>query len=405
MQSSKVVVIGDSYSSCSVFYYLEKYLTKTREPVDLLLISENGDYCLNELLPQYLTNSCDLSDISQEFRKVGFLKPGVGFLKTRVSNIDLNLKKIETSEGEIDYKYLVLALKKDLTCPSPLEIFELKKKIMRCLESKEILTFSIIGANKAGVELALSLSDYLNDLLKTQFTELKKSLLKINLIEEKNYIGREKDPFYNSCLFYNLNKKGITTYTNSIVTKTGNNKIQINNSTEISSRTIIFLTPGKSSSLIIDLPLKKDESGSALVDLYLKAEGFDDVFVIGETSKCIDLSEDLVQTILLLKKQAKICAANVIAKINNNPLKPMKNDILINFMFLGSRSSLVEVKGFYFNDFLGWLFHRLVYVYCFLGWKKKVKAFISLILDVFKLKDYSPLDLHELSKEKVVVKK
>ena len=99
MANQKVVVIGSSYSALAVFYYLEKSLTKTREPIELLLISNKNHYFFKSLLYQCLCNDATLNDISQQFRNIGFLRPDVSYLETEVLSIDYNNKVVKSGHS------------------------------------------------------------------------------------------------------------------------------------------------------------------------------------------------------------------------------------------------------------------------------------------------------------------
>lgn len=410
METPKVVVIGNSYSSAAVFYSLEEYLSKSRQPFDILFISTSNCYFFKGLLPQYLCNVCDFSELGQDFRGTGILRPGISYINSKVLGIDFPKQLIKTSENKINYDYLVLAPELDLSDENGLlfdrncflftslkDAIRLKNHIMKTLEQavletdiekkKTLLTFSVIGAQIEGVELVCSLNDFIKSLLNKRFPELNKSFVKISLIEQENLLCSGKNSFYNSFLLYTLNKKGIKILTNSKVTKLTDDTVVINNDKKTNSHTVIFSGTNKFSSLIKELNLQKDEKSKAQVDIYLKAQGFDNVFVIGESSKCIDLAEELPRGISFYKEEAKTCAHNVFAKINNNPLKTIKIYPEAHFVLLGDRSSLVEIKRFCFSGYIGWLLNRFVYVSCYLGAVKKMKTFVSLLISIFGLKD------------------
>lgn len=410
----KVVIIGNDYSSAVVFYSLQAYLLKSRQPFDVLLVSDSSYYYFNSLLGQLLLGACDLNDLCQEFRKVGLLRPGISCLEAKVKNIDFNKNIVKTSKNTIHYDYLVLAPVYDLqeselinnnqtfTISFPEDIINIRNHLLRRLETascetstlkkKELLTISIIGADKSGIEVAFSIYDYMTTLIKKQFPEINKNLLQINLIDEKSVISNNEDPFYNNLLFSNLNKKGIKLFTGSKLTSIESDKVvvNVNDERELISGTIISLNGlngRKSSSLITLLNLEGTDSAIIPVDIYSQIKGIQNVFVIGECTKCLDLREDLHQTDFYYKEQAKICAYNVLSKINNNPLKPLQYNKSLDFLSLGARSAIAGVKGFYFDGFLGWLFYRLIYIWCFLGIRKKIITLISLLLDILDLKE------------------
>ena len=421
MPTPKIVVIGSSYSAAAVFSYLECSLTTLREPFDLLLISDKNHYLNNNLLSQYLCGSCGLEDICQWLRGVVFLRPGVSYLEADISNIDFQSKIVSTSKGEINYQYLILAPQNDIYAESDIDktnnafilknlsdVLRLRTHILSNIEKAvvendpevktSLLTFSVIGTGKSSIEFACSISDFTSKLLKNYFPEIKKSLLKFNLIEESDLILPRKDPFYNNRIFYNLNKRGISLYTNSRVTKIENGKILINNKDEFNSGTIVFTALETSSSLI-----RKFKSCN--VDLCMKLEGFDDVFMIGENANCLDLGEGFEKTNLFYKNQAKLGAANICAKINNSSMNLLKSDLQIDFLSLGYKNSLAEINNMHIDGFIGWLFHRLSFVFCSLSWKKKLRSFVALVGNICGFSDFEQMNVYELRSNKEALKR
>ena len=425
MEAPKVVIVGSSYSGAAVFNYLVNSLEKCRQPFDILFIADKNYYFFKPLLLQFLCNNCSLTDICHEFRSIKYLRPPITYLNSTVLNIDLKHKMIKTIMGQTSFDYLVLAPENDINETNSLfknncfqvnsisEAVKLKNHIVRNLEvaaspkdhnkQKALLTISVIGANNYGIELVCSVSDLVNELMKNQYPELNKSHLKVYLIEESNTIGTYSEPLCANYLFYNLNKKGIKVLTNSKITNIDINKIEINNDKEIISGTVICSTTNNSSSLIKNLLVKKDEKFKAHVDLYLKAQGMDDVFVIGESSKCIDLSERLANNICFYNEQAKACALNIISTINNNPLKAFKPNEEIDFISLGSKNSLAKIKRFYFGGLVAWFINRLMYVFCFLSPSKKIKALAGLFANLTGFNDYVSFNELSLEEEKQLV--
>lgn len=414
MDSPKVVVVGSSYSSACSFYFLQQYLLKSRSSFDIILISQESFYPYTCLLYQLLSSNCYFNEACENFRGIGLLRPGVSYLRTRVLGIDFKKKLIKTTDGMVGYEYLILAPENDendfeleiksddyFQIKTPRDILSIRNKVLLLLElavlendlekRKSLLTFSIIGAGKEGIEIVCNLSDFVSTLLKERYPELKKSLLSFNLIEKKDSIGLGKDLIYNSHIFYNLKRKGINLFLNSRVTNVKKRKIEINNEGDLLSSLTIFSGKSKRSFLLSSCLL----DGS--VDIYYKAQNIDNVFIIGESSKCLDVSEDLAKVELQkgFYEQAKITAYNVVAKINNTPLKPAKHVKAIDFLSLGSRNSLVQVRGMCFEGFFVWVIHRLICIKYLLGWKRKILSLVSFLLNVCSLKEDEAFDLQD----------
>ena len=426
MPTPKVVVIGNSYSAACVFIQLEHLLTKTREPLDLVLVSNRSYYYINDLIPQYLTNSLMLTDFAENFRDIGALRPGVSYLESDILNIDFNAKSIITPCGNIEYKYLILAPGANynncteftssnnvLSVLTPYDVIKLQRHILNNLEKavyendtekkKKLMSFAVLGADKQGVETACAVFDFANELISHKYLELNKSFLSVHLVDEKNVLCPAKNPFYSSRLLYNLNKKGIVLYANSSVTDIKDDKIIVNSGKEILAKTIIV--SGKKSSSLVNLLTASNQPFLPNVDLSLKLEAFENVYMIGEFARCLDFNEGVLQSCLFLREQAVACANNVYSKINDIPEKPLRLNLNIDFMSLGKRNSMFEFKNIFFDGFFAWFFQRIICAKGFFTWKKKLRAVFSLICFVLGLVDFKYVNVFSEENIKQTVKK
>jgi len=293
----------------------------------------------------------------------------------------------------------------------PENLLNLRSKIRKNLESavleteiekkKTLLTFSIIGANPRGIEIACSVSDYVGSLLKNKFTEINKSLIRVNLFEQRNAIGRDGESLFNNYLFYALNKKEIKIYTGAKVTQVTKGRLVINNKEQVSAGMTILSFKNKHSSLLNLLSLPKDDEHNILVDLFAKVQGLENIFVVGEGSKCIDLQDKLQKSIQFLNDEAKTVAYNIVAKINNNPLRSLKTNQGFVDVFCGRKQHIIKIRKYYLGGFLGWIIGRIIYFFYFVGLKKKIKVFFSSFITLLGLNDDILYDILETGPMKV----
>ena len=428
MPGIKIVVTGGSYSAGAVFNYLEKLQTIFRESVDLIFVSDRKFFVYDEILLHYLSNSASLNEAGQWIREIVFLRPGISFIESTVLNINFENKDIYTEKGVIKYDYLVLAphndsegelnfdcSEKPFSANSPAHIFKLKNSIIENLEKavherdleikNSLLSFSIIGGNKFGIELAFSFRDFIDRIIKKSYPELKSSSVRINLIGEDNVDSLNKDPFFKSKIFFYLNKKRIVTYNNTKIQKIKGNKILFDDNNEILSSLMVVNNPNRCSSLLELLKKMHGRDFLPNVNFYMQAEKHENVFIIGEFANCLDLTEDTPKGLLFYKKQAKICAQNICAKINNTSMKLLKDDFKIDFMSIGYLNSLFEIRNVYLDGIVGWLIQRAFLVYLSLGPIKKLKVLAGMFSGLFGLNQIELIDIYEFDFSKQSLKK
>jgi NADH dehydrogenase FAD-containing subunit len=183
-------------------------------------------------------------------------------------------------------------------------------------------------------------------------------------------------------------------------------KIEILSKSGMDSGVIISTKSKYLPDVLNRLPLPKDSDCRFFVDLYLKAENYNNVFIIGEKSACLDLSEKCQPNSIGLKIQAKICANNIISMINNNPLKPLNQKTFVEFMPIGYRNCLITIKDFSFDGLLAWLLFRIIHLSTYIGIKSKVSAFLKLLFSLINPVDTDIFLLEEISeykREKITV--
>lgn len=427
MQNKKVVIVGGNYSAAVAFYYLQKYNGSSRVPFDLLLIAPRNYFFFQELLPQLFSGSCDINDISQEFRTIGNLQPGVSFLQANLLEIDAKNNTMETTKGKIDYDYLVLSpsfdeyktplgLSNVFMMRVPKDVLLTKNHINKVLElascekdldvKRSLLTFTIVGASKEGLEYACLLVDYVSFLLNSYYPEIKKSYITVNLVDKKDTLEVAKNSFYKNYFLYDLEKKNVKLLLNSKVKHYDGNKLLFENGDSAFTSTVIFSGKWNVSSLLNTLNLSSD-SNKAIVDIYSRCVTNKNIFILGETNQ-YELNDNNKRSVFLYALEAKLCAWNIVSTINNNPLKPLKYIGSFQHILNGKLKAIVNYNGITMSGFVGWLFMRGIFLKSFLGFKKQIRAFIKLIICIFKLNDddmFLPeFEEAQFKKEKVVSK-
>lgn len=421
MQNPRIIVIGNSYSAASVYYYLQKLVTKFRRPVSLLFIASKNYYSTPSMLPELLVRNCDYSDIGGEIRDIGYITPDINIIQSEIESINLNKKVVKVDGEDFSYDSLVFAPENDLfssdikvdgnqffkTC-SVEDYIVLKKQIDRTLYKatreknadvrKTLLSFSIIGANKKGIGLACSISDYVDELIKRQYPQLNKAHKKVNLIDKNKTINASENAQYSNYVFHSLSKRDVRIYLHTTVDRVVDERIQSSNNTEIYSSTIIYSGGNNDTSLKKKLP----KEFSLLVDNKTKSKKHDGLFIIGEVAE----NEDLVceKDNAFYRQESNVCAKNVFAELSGNELATLELNNKTEGMFLGRKDSVFLIGKYSLIGYFGWFANRLICIWDLIGKKKKITAIINLLLNSLKLKDYSFIDLKEENAIKKVKK-
>src|SRR6201996_8045890 len=187
----QVVIIGGGFGGLEVAKAL------ANQPVDVLMLDKHNYHTFQPLLYQVATGSLEAGSIAFSLRKNFAGQKNFRFNIAEVSKVNPEKNTIDTSIGEIDYDYLVIATgsntnffgNKDIEkfampMKSIPEALNLRYLILQNMEEATLkttqeerdplLSFVLVGAGPTGVELAGALAEIRNHILCKDYPELKK---------------------------------------------------------------------------------------------------------------------------------------------------------------------------------------------------------------------------------------
>ena len=407
MSTPRIILIGSSYSAFAVYSYLQKYLLRIREPHDLLFIIDKSSCYNPSLLPEYLMDNCQINDVVDDVRKIAYTNPGIHILKTDLIDINFEEQKVKTSSGVYNYKCLVLAPDCDqasldfdvsgenfFLLNNPTNIDFLKKHIINLLEKslyetnqenrKNLLSFTVIGANYFGLETACSLYDFIELTMKREYPELNLDYKNFHLIERNKTLDLTDNIAFKNPIFIALNKRGIKLSLNNVVSRVDGDKIIFDDNKIIDSSTIVYANKSDKSSQLANI-LDSNMLNNFQIDLSGKIPKYKNVFLVGEMAKYLDLPNNLDSNSFIFNEQAKLCAENVIAAINSDELKPIHMNLNPGILTLGRFNACVRFLNYNFTGVVGWVVYRLIVLFSSFGLHKKARSMISLLCTIFQL--------------------
>ena len=196
----RVVIVGGGFGGIE----LAKKL-KNKE-VQVLMLDRHNYHTFQPLLYQVATGGLEADSIAFPLRKIFKGHKNFTFRVTDVTAVNPERNVIQTSIGEIEYDYLVLATgsetnffgQKEIehyTMPMKTipEALNLRSMILQNLEEalietdpekkEALLNFAVVGGGPTGVELSGALSELKKHVLRKDYPELDISKINIYLIE------------------------------------------------------------------------------------------------------------------------------------------------------------------------------------------------------------------------------
>jgi NADH:ubiquinone reductase (H+-translocating) len=345
----KIVILGAGYGGILTSLRLQKELNYNEADVTLVNKHDYHYFTTQLHMPAAGTDNPDnvrvsISKLIDEFK--------IDFVKSTVVQIRPHDRKVILEDGTLSYDYLVIALGGEsetfgipglaeyaLTIRSINSVRLIREHIeyqfarfKREPHRTDYLTIVVGGAGFTGIEFVGELADRVPHLCK-QF-DVDPSLVKIINIEAAPTALPGFDPELVEYGMQVLQKKGVTFRIGTPIKECTPEGVIVGDGEEIKAATVIW-TGGIRGNRLIEEAGIETVRGRVKVDEYLRAPGYDNIFVIGDNS--IVFNEEgrpYPPTAQMAMQQGVNCAQNLVACIRNQALKPFK------FQYKGTVASL-----------------------------------------------------------------
>jgi NADH dehydrogenase len=231
----RIIVVGGGFAGVSLINQLKK------AKVQIVLFDRHNYHTFQPLLYQVSTAGLEPDSIAYPLRKVFRKNKNFHFRLAEVKNIDVALKKIETSIGSLSYDYLVIATgtrtnffgNKSIeansmpmkTIPQALNIRSLILQNIEAaditdspIERKRLLNFVIAGAGPTGVELAGAIAEFRKGILKHDYPKLDEKEMQVHLVEGSSRVLASMSTQASAKANAFLTKLGVHIHLDTIVT-------------------------------------------------------------------------------------------------------------------------------------------------------------------------------------------
>jgi NADH dehydrogenase len=300
----------------------------------------------------------------------------VGFRQFSVQNIDTEKKIVTSDKGDIPYDLCVIALGSHVTYfgIEGLEensmilnsfeaaksirgrIHELLEKASKTGKPPEIM---IGGGGFTGVELAGELSDCIPILCERH--NLEYSGICVSIVEALPTIlsgWNEKQILLAQKV---LRERGVELFLNDPVSRVTNNKVEMK-SGNIYEPDLFVWTGGVRGDPACGLGFQL-KGRRISIDEYCRAEGFDDIFVAGDSACAVDVNSGrpMPPTAHIAMVQGDVVAENIIANLKDSPMKKYVYKRAGEIVTLGKTNAVGNLFGFKFSGAFAKFMKKIVH--------------------------------------------
>lgn len=395
----KIVIIGGGFAGIN----LAKKLSN-KPGVEVVLVDTNNYNFFPPLIYQVASSFIEESNISLPFRRMFQKSHNVNFFNATLLNIVKEDNTIVTTNGDLTYDYLVLAMgtetnyfgmenvkKNSYILKSIDDALELKNRLLENLEKacrtqdpeerKKLMTLVISGGGPTGVEISGMLAEMETHIKDKDYPELKGFHSKIILVDAgPSLLGPMSKKSQNEALAQ-LQKLGVEVKLNVAVKDFDGKTVFLADGTTIETTTLVWVS-GVIAREAKGLPENVTGRGRRiLVDGYNKVNETENIYAIGDISY---MSDDTTfpnghpQLAQVAIQQGALLAKNFIRLQNNETLKPFKYLDKGSMAIITKHKAVVDFPNKWFmKGYFAWLTWLFIHIMPIAGFRNRVNLFFS----------------------------
>ena len=378
----------------------------------VVLIDKNNYHQFPPLIYQVASGGLEPSSISFPFRRLFQGKKDFFFRMAKVESVNTDKKIINTTVGEIDYDYLVLAFgaktnffgNKDIeatTLPmkSVSEAMRLRNTILRNLElalteedparKQALMNIVVVGGGASGVEIAGAVAEMKKNIIARDYPDLDSSQMHIYLVNAVDRLLSAMDPVSSKRAERDLKELHVHIRQPQFATEYKDGILKTSAGLEIPTQTVIWVS-GICANTVEGFPAESiGHAGRFLTDRFCRVKGVKDVYAIGDVS-LVEGDEEYPlghpQLAQVAMQQAKTVAKNFKAMSKGKELKPFKYKNLGVMATIGRNHAVAEISGKKFGGFPAWALWLIVHLRSILGVKNKTFILLNWVWNYINYK-------------------
>ena len=407
-----VVIIGAGFSGLNAAQSLKD------APVDITVIDRNNHHLFQPLLYQVATAALSPADISAPIRGILRKQKNTHVMLAEVTGIDIEARKVLTSERSLSYDYLIVAtgashsyFGHDEWAPyapglkSIGDAIALRRRILLAFEEAELevdserqralLTFVLIGAGPTGVEMAGAIAELAHRALASDFRHINPKAARVILVEALPRIL----PAFNEKLAEKargaLNHLGVEVRTKSPVESVNADGVIIGGKL-LEAKTVIWTAGVAASPAGKWLHASMDRAGRVQVNADLTLPGHSNVFVIGDTASLMQDGKPVPGVAPAAMQEGRYVAASILQRVTGQG-----NPVAFHYQNKGNMATIGRLYGiadmgrFHFWGVFAWLAWITVHIFYLVGFRNRFLVTFQTLWSFFTFQRGARLITHE----------
>jgi NADH:quinone reductase (non-electrogenic) len=400
----KVLVVGGGFAGYNAVARLCR-LGRDRDDLGVLLVSRENYFTFWPMLASVIGGDVETHNVAQPLRRT-LIRLGASFRRADLESVDPERQVVRAADREFPYDHLVISLGAE---PAYFDIpgveehaisikgigagEEICDRVVERYEETTLaggdvpdskLTFVVIGGGATGVEVAAELHNLLQELLVPDYPNINPNRPKIILIDANEEILKELDPALRRVAHMRLHDLRVEVINNVKAKEVRAENVILTDGREIATENVIWTAGARASKKLDELPFPHDERKGLKVDRFMRVEGYDNVWGIGDCAATIDEGGKAVPpNAQAAVQEGEAVAENILRVLDGEEPEPFSYKSLGQLVELGSEFAVNEVMGVKFSGQLAALFWRMTYLYKLESPNSRIRIAADWLLDLF----------------------
>jgi NADH dehydrogenase len=398
-----VVIVGAGFAGLHAAQGLGK------APVKITVIDQNNHHVFQPLLYQVATASLSAADISAPIRGVLGTHPNTEVLLAEVTGVDVEGQRVLMRDREVPYDYLVLATgvrhnyfghdEWEQFAPglkSLADATAIRHKILLSFESAEmetdpqtrqaLLTFVIVGAGPAGVEMTGAVAELAYKALAADFRHIDPAVIRILLVEAEPRILPTFPETLAKKAHAALEKLGVEVRTHAAVEGVDEHGVVIAGE-HLAAETIVWMAGVHASPAGTWLGTQVDNFGRVKVLRDLTIPGHPNIFVIGDSANVLHKGKPLPGLAPVAVQEGQYVASVIADQVAGKPYKQTfryrNRGVLAT---VGRAYGVVAMGKVRLTGFFAWVMWLAFHIFFLIGHRNRFIVMFQWALAYFSFK-------------------
>jgi len=391
----RVVIVGAGFGG------LRTARTLAGKRLNVTLVDQHNYHLFQPLLYQVATAMLTADAIAYPVRATLHNSRNLNFHLGEVDSIDLDAKKLVTSNGNLSYDYLVLApggetnyfglesvaqhgfALKDLSNAHSIRnhlLLQFERAVVEPDPEKRraMLTFVVVGGGPTGVECAGAIAELVRIVLDKDYPTLDISEVEILLLEALDRLLISMPEDLGQITAEVLQRKDVDVQFGCVVNSYDGEKVSLKDGRTILTHTLIWAAGVRAARLLDSLPLEQDRLGRIKVNHMLQTPDRPEVFVIGDAAHFVDEDGNLLPMLAPVAiQQAKAVAHNIVALAHNKPLKEFRYRDPGVLATIGRNQAVAHLGRWKFHGLLAWVLWVGVHIFQLIGFRNRLAVLLD----------------------------